>query len=44
VAFRGADVVARVCEILRDEVHTSMGLCGSTKIEQLTPDLIVRVD
>jgi isopentenyl diphosphate isomerase/L-lactate dehydrogenase-like FMN-dependent dehydrogenase len=40
----GADGVARVCEILRDEVHTAMGLCGRTKIEQLTPDLIVRVD
>src|SRR5262245_38380722 len=40
----GADGVARVCEILRDELHTAMGLCGRTKIEQLTPDLIVRVD
>ena len=39
----GTGGVARVGEVLRDEVHAA-NLCGRTKIEQLTPDLIVRVD
>jgi len=40
----GAGGAARVCELLREELRTTMGLCGRTGIEQLTPDLIVRVD
>jgi isopentenyl diphosphate isomerase/L-lactate dehydrogenase-like FMN-dependent dehydrogenase len=40
----GADGVARVCEILRDEVRINMGLCGRTKVTDLTPDLIFRAD
>jgi glycolate oxidase len=40
----GGDGVARVCEILRDELRINMGLCGRTRIEDLTPDLIFRVD
>ena len=44
-AFRlGAAGVARVFEILREEIRTTMGLSGRTKIADLTPDLIVRVD
>ena len=38
----GADGVGRVCEILRDELRINMGLC--TRIKDLTPDLIFRVD
>jgi isopentenyl diphosphate isomerase/L-lactate dehydrogenase-like FMN-dependent dehydrogenase len=44
LAADAAAGVARVCEILRDELRTSMGLCGRTKIADLTPDLILRVD
>jgi isopentenyl diphosphate isomerase/L-lactate dehydrogenase-like FMN-dependent dehydrogenase len=33
-----------VCEILREELRTTMGLCGRTRIADLTPDLITRVD
>jgi isopentenyl diphosphate isomerase/L-lactate dehydrogenase-like FMN-dependent dehydrogenase len=40
----GADGVARVCEIMRDELRINMGLCGRTKIRDLTPDLIFRAD
>lgn len=44
LAADGAAGVARAFEILRDELRTSMGLCGRTKIAELTPDLIVRAD
>jgi isopentenyl diphosphate isomerase/L-lactate dehydrogenase-like FMN-dependent dehydrogenase len=40
----GAAGVARALEILRDEVRIAMGLCGRTRIADLTPDLIVRAD
>jgi isopentenyl diphosphate isomerase/L-lactate dehydrogenase-like FMN-dependent dehydrogenase len=44
LAAEGAAGVARTMEILRDEVRTTMGLCGRTRIADLTPDLIVRAD
>jgi isopentenyl diphosphate isomerase/L-lactate dehydrogenase-like FMN-dependent dehydrogenase len=44
LAADAADGVARVCEILRDELRINMGLCGRTKIKDLTSDLIFRVD
>jgi isopentenyl diphosphate isomerase/L-lactate dehydrogenase-like FMN-dependent dehydrogenase len=40
----GADGVTRSLEILRHEVETAMGLCGRTKLAELTPDLVFRVD
>jgi len=40
----GADGVARVFEILREQMHVAMGLCGRTKIADLKPDLIFRAD
>jgi len=40
----GADGVARVCEIMRDELQFNLGLCGRPKIFKLTPDLIFRAD
>src|SRR3989454_12419509 len=40
----GADGVARVFEILREQMHIAMGLCGRTKISDLKPDLIFRAD
>src|SRR5437016_5659744 len=40
----GAPGVARALEILREEVRTTMGLCGRTRIADLTPDLIFRID
>src|SRR2546427_709298 len=40
----GADGVARVFEILREQMHIAMGLCGRTKIADLKPDLIFRAD
>ena len=40
----GAEGVARVFEILRDQLHVAMGLCGRTKISDLKPDLIFRAD
>jgi hypothetical protein len=36
LAADGADGVARVCEIMRDEIQINMGLCGRTKISELT--------
>jgi isopentenyl diphosphate isomerase/L-lactate dehydrogenase-like FMN-dependent dehydrogenase len=36
--------VARVCEIMRDELTINMGLCARTKLAELTPDLIFRAD
>ena len=44
LAADGAAGVARVCEIMRDELKINMGLCGRTKITDLTPDLIFRAD
>jgi len=44
LAADGAAGVARVCEILRDELTINMGLCGRTRIADLTPDLIFRAD
>src|SRR3989449_2066760 len=44
LAADGAAGVARAFEILREEVRTTMGLCGRTRIADLTPDLIFRVD
>ena len=44
LAADGAAGVARAMAILREEVRTSMGLCGRTRIGDLTPDLLVRVD
>jgi 4-hydroxymandelate oxidase len=44
LAADGAAGVARTFEILREEVRTAMGLCGRTKLADLTPDLISRVD
>jgi len=40
----GADGVARAFEILREQMHIAMGLCGRTKISDLKPDLIFRAD
>src|SRR5437870_196320 len=40
LAADGAAGVARVFEILREEIRTTMGLSGRTKIADLTPDLI----
>jgi isopentenyl diphosphate isomerase/L-lactate dehydrogenase-like FMN-dependent dehydrogenase len=40
----GAEGVAAALAILRHEIQTAMGLCGRTKIAELTPDLIFRVD
>jgi isopentenyl diphosphate isomerase/L-lactate dehydrogenase-like FMN-dependent dehydrogenase len=44
LAADGAAGVARVCEIMRDELTINMGLCGRTKLAELTPDLIFRAD
>src|SRR5947208_11838348 len=44
LAADGAAGVARAFEILREEVRTTMGLCGRTRTADLTPDLIFRVD
>jgi isopentenyl diphosphate isomerase/L-lactate dehydrogenase-like FMN-dependent dehydrogenase len=44
LAADGAEGVARALEILREEIMTTMGLAGRTRIAELTPDLIVRVD
>ena len=39
-----AVLVACALGILRHEVQTAMGLCGRTKIAELTSDLVFRVD
>jgi len=44
LAAAGAEGVARALEILREELTTTMGLAGRTRIADLTPDLIVRAD
>ena len=38
------DGVARVVEIVREQMHIAMGVRGRTKIPDLNPDLIVRAD
>jgi isopentenyl diphosphate isomerase/L-lactate dehydrogenase-like FMN-dependent dehydrogenase len=44
LAADGAEGVACALGILRHEIQTAMGLCGRTKIAELTPDLVFRVD
>jgi len=44
LAADGAAGVARALEILREELRTTLGLCGRTKAAALTPDLVFRVD
>jgi glycolate oxidase len=44
LAADGADGVACALEILRNELHISMGLCGQTSIRHLRPDSVLRVD
>jgi 4-hydroxymandelate oxidase len=44
LAADGAAGVARVFEILRDQLHVAMGLCGRIRISDLKPDLIFRAD
>jgi glycolate oxidase len=44
LAADGAAGVARTFEILRDEIRTTMGLAGHTRLANLTPDQIFRVD
>jgi glycolate oxidase len=44
LAADGAAGVARTMEILREELRTTMGLCGRTRIADLRPELIARVD
>ena len=44
LAVDGAAGVDRTLQILRDEISTSLGLCGQTSIRGLTPELIRRVD
>jgi isopentenyl diphosphate isomerase/L-lactate dehydrogenase-like FMN-dependent dehydrogenase len=44
LAADGAEGVARVFEILRDQMHVAMGLCGRTRIADLKPDLVFRAD
>jgi len=44
LAADGAAGVARVCEIMRDELKINMGLCGRNRLKDLTPDLIFRAD
>jgi len=40
LALAGEQGVARVLEILRDELDLAMALCGATRIQDLTRDLI----
>src|SRR2546425_2996692 len=44
LAADGAAGVARAMAILREEVCTTMGLCGRTRIADLDRDLVFRVD
>jgi isopentenyl diphosphate isomerase/L-lactate dehydrogenase-like FMN-dependent dehydrogenase len=44
LAADGAAGVARALEILRTEVRTTLGLCGRTRLADLAPDLVFRVD
>jgi isopentenyl diphosphate isomerase/L-lactate dehydrogenase-like FMN-dependent dehydrogenase len=44
LAADGAEGVACALGILRHELTTNMGLCGRTRIPELTSDLVFRVD
>jgi glycolate oxidase len=44
LAADGADGVASALDILRQELRTSMGLCGQTSVRNLRPDSIFKVD
>ena len=44
LAADGAAGVARALEILREELRTAMGLCGRTRLADLTPDIVARID
>ena len=44
LAADGADGVGAALEILRQELRTSLGLCGQTSVRKLQPDSILRVD
>jgi isopentenyl diphosphate isomerase/L-lactate dehydrogenase-like FMN-dependent dehydrogenase len=44
LAADGADGVASALDILRQELRTSLGLCGQTSVRNLQPDSILRVD
>jgi isopentenyl diphosphate isomerase/L-lactate dehydrogenase-like FMN-dependent dehydrogenase len=44
LAADGAEGVACALGILRHELTTTMGLCGRTRIPELTSDLVFRVD
>jgi isopentenyl diphosphate isomerase/L-lactate dehydrogenase-like FMN-dependent dehydrogenase len=43
LAADGADGVASALDILRQEIRTSMGLCGQTSIRNLRPEQILKV-
>ena len=44
LAVDGAAGVARALEILRNEIRTTLALCGQTAITRLKPDVVFRVD
>jgi isopentenyl diphosphate isomerase/L-lactate dehydrogenase-like FMN-dependent dehydrogenase len=44
LAADGADGVAAALDILRQELRTSLGLCGQTSVKNLRADSILRVD
>lgn len=44
LAAAGAAGVARSMEILRNEIRTTLALCGQTSVRGLKPDLVFRVD
>ncbi len=44
LAADGADGVAAALDILRQELRTSLGLCGQTSVRNLRPDSVLRVD
>jgi isopentenyl diphosphate isomerase/L-lactate dehydrogenase-like FMN-dependent dehydrogenase len=44
LAADGADGVAAALDILRQELRTSLGLCGQTSVRNLQPDQIFKVD
>lgn len=44
LAADGADGVGAALEILRQELRTTLGLCGQTSVRNLQPDSILRVD
>lgn len=43
LAVAGEAGVARVLEIYRSEIDRVMGFCGVTRIEDLGPDLLLRM-